>query len=503
MVETHVTVIGEVKKSRASKSHETDESYSEGEVTSEGGEDDELTEEEFSEQEETGKSAAGYLFWAPEAYYNTVIDKAIKRHRRKSGSKEKSGSRDNSGSREKIRTQKKQETSNMAFSGGTIPHFLSQRIKIYQWALLSESRKRKAPEDPSGAVPSKKKKDDTSSTEASPRSDSTKVPTQNAKRKHRQEEETPPVGKKQRVRDVDENAPPPPAINGGLVSPRQAPTNIRVHPPTRPTSVQPSAAPTPDSLPPLLEVADVSQALPPQVLTDLRPHSLAGDSLPRGPTTESLRLPPAVPNVSPPQIPTDRRIRLPPAGFDVPILPPQRSSVDTPLPPPYPPTTHAPTRGGVTSGNIGPLTVPGHSTTSGTTHTPTYRDIVEQGLARPFLQFVRECGFLDIPSDFSIRQEFVSTFLKVQPELRGSTDVLPSHATYTVAAIYHLRLQDSFHQWLQTVFGLDWVIGNYVVKCNFATAFLLEESCRRPGLWADIPDHKQFHASLERMVSVL
>jgi hypothetical protein len=142
-------------------------------------------------------------------------------------------------------------------------------------------------------------------------------------------------------------------------------------------------------------------------------------------------------------------------------------------------------------------------TTSGTIHTPTYRDIVEHGLSRPFVQFVRECGFLEIPSDFSMRQEFVSMFLKIHRELRGSTEVLPSHATYTIAAIYHLHLQESFVHWLQTYFGLDWAIGNYVMKCNFATAFLLEESYRRPGLWAEIPDNQQFHASPDRMVSVL
>jgi hypothetical protein len=295
-------------------------------------------------------------------------------------------------------------------------------------------------------------------------------------------------------------------INASSVAPPQAPTSTPDHPPIPPINVHPSSAPSTDSLPPLPVVADVPPPLAPQILNDPRPHSLASDSLPRDPTIGSRHLPLAVPNVPPPP-----HIHLPPAGSDVPLILPPRSFTDIPR---YHPTNHPPTQGGMTSGNAGHLTVPGPATTSGkplpglstpngTPHTPTYRDIVEHGLARPFIQFVRECGFTDIPSDFSMRQEFVSTFLKIHPELRGSTEALPGHATYTVAAIYHLHLQDSFVQWLQTYFGLDWAIGNYVVKCNFATAFLLEESYRRPGLWEDIPNDVQFHASLERMLSVL
>jgi hypothetical protein len=139
MVGKHAVVFANVKKSKGSKNIETDESYSEEEEDG-GEEDDELNEEEYSEQEDAGKSAADYSFWAPEAYYNTVIDEAIKKHRRKSGSRDNRGksrtqsrSRENSGSRGKSRTQKQQETRNVNFNRGIIPHFLSQKAKTYRY----------------------------------------------------------------------------------------------------------------------------------------------------------------------------------------------------------------------------------------------------------------------------------------------------------------------------------------------------------------------------------
>jgi hypothetical protein len=232
----------------------------------------------------------------------------------------------------------------------------------------------------------------------------------------------------------------------------------------------------------------------------LLPDILNGGSLP------SLLA--STPETVPPTPPPTKEL-LPPQGLKI-VHPPKARDGDG-VRPPHPPTSHALTLATPQNANVAPRCAPTTDTTDTrtlpitqtvtkqtlppitnvrATPLPTFRDVVTHGLMNLLLEFTRDCGFSTLPVDSPSRQWIVSTFLKEHPLSQGSTEALPATPSYTLAAILHLNLQESFEQWLQTNCGIDTAIGGYVTKCDYATAFLLEEEERSQGMLARIEDDR-------------
>jgi hypothetical protein len=274
---------------------------------------------------------------------------------------------------------------------------------------------------------------------------------------------------------------PAAAINMAPVPHPAAVTMSLVHPApmTELSSLHPLAVPEPPARPPRVrnitpvprpEATAVSLAHP-TARTEVSPvHRPAIASAPRVNELPVMHTPPAVNVPAVPVLPVTDMYLLPPAP--------------RPNPSANFPTTHATPSGA----NEDPSRAPVAASMSAVTYSPSFRDLVEHGLMQPFIQWLHLSGIPQLPANYSSRQRIVSKFLRENPLDSGSTETLPASPSYTYHAILHLGLDESYEQWLQTTCGLDAPIGSYVIRSNLATAFLLEEAWRDPGLIAQIED---------------